>query len=790
MIAPGKRRGWLPVFAAQLASVCLLGGAGSQAAQDSALANPRFDSERLLEGWELTVYGAQPEVLREAGRQPGTGHALCIRATAPSDTALGQEILVAPNRAYRFSGWVRTRALQPDTARVLGTLQVQQPAGRGIIAAGPNGRGDTDWTEVGVFFKAPADGRVRVCLFFAGFGTGTGAAWFADLKLQEVRLEDWPVRITRAPAVSAHISPLQYGQFIEYLCNLVPGMWAEKLYDGSFEGLTPYKFEFIKETDFKEKPWYPSGEVNRAEYSLDRTTKVSGEVSRKISVADGAPGIVGLSQDGVFVSPTQPCDFKCWFKAEGVRQPVRVRLHHGACIYAASEFVPGGGWDKFGCRLVPKARDENATLTIEFSGPGTLWLDNASLMPVETVGGWRPEVVEAVRALKPGIIRFGGSALDDPNLGQFEWRDTLGDPDRRRPFRAWGGLQPVGPGLEEILQFCRAVDAAPLICVRINGRQPQDAAEEVEYFNGATNTPMGAWRAHNGHAEPYRIKYWQIGNEQGGREYEQRLPAFCQAMKAVDPDIALMSSFPSPGVIKAAGGFLDFVCPHHYSQDLAWMNSDLTAIAEMIRDHVADGRLRIGVTEWNTTAGDAGPRRAMLWSLANALACSRYHNLLHRHCDFVEIANRSNLANSFCSGIIQTDNHRLFKTPTYYAQQLYATRGGRQPLRIECGLPADLGPDFSATLHADTHSVTLFAVNDTVEAVTRTLDFSAFGSGPKSVSVWTLADSRKAGEPDAVNSFDEPGRITARESHRHFASLRFNYRFPELSLTVLQIKYR
>jgi alpha-L-arabinofuranosidase len=105
-------------------------------------------------------------------------------------------------------------------------------------------------------------------------------------------------------------------------------------------------------------------------------------------------------------------------------------------------------------------------------------------------------------------------------------------------------------------------------------------------------------------------------------------------------------------------------------------------------------------------------------------------------------------------------------------------------------LPADLGPDFSATLHADTHSVTLFAVNDTVEAVTRTLDFSAFGSGPKSVSVWTLADSRKAGEPDAVNSFDEPGRITARESHRHFASLRFNYRFPELSLTVLQIKYR
>ena len=60
------------------------------------------------------------------------------------------------------------------------------------------------------------------------------------------------------------INPFQYGQFIEYLCDLVPGMWAEKLYDGSFEGLSPYKFAYLKETDFREKPWYPSGATNRA----------------------------------------------------------------------------------------------------------------------------------------------------------------------------------------------------------------------------------------------------------------------------------------------------------------------------------------------------------------------------------------------------------------------------------------------------------------------------------------------------------------------------------------------
>ena len=93
-------------------------------------------------------------------------------------------------------------------------------------------------------------------------------------------------------------------------------------------------------------------------------------------------------------------------------------------------------------------------------------------MPENAIGGWRADVVAAVKAMQPGIIRFGGSALDDPNLGDFEWRDTIGDPDRRRPFRAWGGLQPTGPGLEEFVQFCRLVDAEPLICVRVTAAAP------------------------------------------------------------------------------------------------------------------------------------------------------------------------------------------------------------------------------------------------------------------------------------------------------------------------------
>jgi len=565
-------------------------------------------------------------------------------------------------------------------------------------------------------------------------------------------------------------------------------MWAEKLYDGSFEGLTPYKFAYLRETDFREKPWYPSGATNRAEFARDRNEPVSGAVCQKIAVADGAPCTVGISQDGIAVERGKPYTFRCYLRQQGVKGPVRVRLHREGQLLASADFSPGGAWKKYDARLTPAETETKATLEISFRGPGMLWLDNASLMP-EAVGGWRPDVVAAVKALKPGVIRFGGSALDEPGFGEFDWKDTIGDPDKRKPFRAWGGLQPTGPGLEEIVQFCRHVAAEPLLCVRVMGRTPKDAAEQVQYFNGAADTPMGKLRAHNGHADPYRVKYWQVGNERSGRDYEARLADFCKAMKEADPSIVLLSSYPTAGVLRRAGDLIDYVCPHHYDcADLAGTEKDLDAVRALCTTLAPKRSVKIAVTEWNTTAGDWGPRRARLWTLENALACSRYHNLLHAHCDVVEIANRSNLTNSFCSGIIQTDNHRLYKTPTYYAQQLYATLAGNRPLRIESPAPARQKLDVSATLSADGTTVTLFAVNSGLSDVTRSLDLTAFGDAAQDVEVWTLADGKKAGEPDVTNSFGDPERVAPVASRVKAASGRFDHRFPALTLTVLRWK--
>lgn len=755
----------------------------------AAIENPGFEAG--TKGWEVHVYGAKSDVSVDTDVVREGKQSVRITAKELSDTALGQELRLRGGRLYRFTGWVRTRQLDPHTASVFGTFQIQKPGGRGTIATGTNHRGDTDWVKETLYFEAPADGRVRVAVFFVGFGRGTGTAWFDDLKLEEVDPSIAPLKVTRDLLFKDAISPNQYGQFVEYLCDLVPSMWAEKLCDGSFEGLMPYKVAYLKETDFRERPWYPTGATNRAEFTRDKRNPVSGLVAGKIATKGETPCTVGIAQDGIAVETDQSCIFSCYFKQEGITGPVTVSLHRDGKTFATTEFRPTDKWMKYRAKLPIRGTDTNATLSITFRGPGTLWLENASLMPEKTVDGWRPDVVEAVKALKPGVIRFGGSALDDSNLGEFDWRDTIGDPDKRKPFRAWGGLQPTGPGLEEIVQFCRHVGAEPLICVRVSKKGPEDAAAQVEYFNGVATTPMGALRAKNGHPEPYKIKYWQIGNERAGADYEARLPRFCEAMKAVDPSIQLLSSYPTPEVLKKAGKWIDWVCPHHYSiADLAGTEADLVAVRKLIAQHAPGRPIKVGVTEWNTTAGDWGPPRAMLWTLENALWCSRYHNLMHRYGDLVTIANRSNLINSFCSGIIQTDNHRLYKTPTYYAQRLYANHTGTHALRIESPLPANTAPDVSATLSADGDVVTLFAVNSSLRDVTRPIDLSAFGGEGREATVWTLTDIMRAGELDVTNSFAVPERIVPVESKYRATGTKFDYRFPAYSLTVIRWKVK
>ncbi|MGE5609625.1 MAG: alpha-L-arabinofuranosidase C-terminal domain-containing protein [Bacillota bacterium] len=711
---------------------------------------------------------------------------LGVCADQPSDTAFGQEVQLKPGRWYRLRGYVRTDHLDSHDAPVGGTFQIQHPGGRGTIATGRNHTGTSDWTEEVLYFTPPADGLTRIALFFVGFGKGTGTVWFDQITLEEIDLTVSTWTITPERLGTGTISPYQYGQFIEYLCALTPSMFAEKVFDGSFEGVPEYGFVFRKQTDRLEQPWYPDGAVHRGEFSLDVADPFNGKVSQRITQKPGDPSTLGISQGAKYVRKGETLRLSLYARAQGLTNPVRAVLWGVGKTYATAEFKPDQQWQHFETLLTPTETDTQATLTISFSGPGTLWLDQISLMPTDNVFGWRRDVAEALKALKPGIIRFGGSATES-----LEWTATIGDPDKREPFTTcWGGLEPGNAGLEEFVQLCQWVNAEPLICVRFTGKKPKDAADQVEYFNGPASSPMGKLRSANGHPEPYRVKYWQIGNELGDETYQQGVAAFCKAMKAADSSIKLLAAFPSPGLLKNAGAYIDYICPHHYGcQDIQAMEEDIQHCRKMIADFAPGRDIRLGITEWNTTAGDWGLDRAKLWTLDNALACSRYHNLMHRRCDLIEIANRSNLADSFCSGIIQTNSSGLYKTPTYYAQQLYATHAGQYPVkvRMDAQMPFDPGLDVSATVAEDGKKLAIFVVNSTTESQKRTIDLAALAPMKDEAGIWTLADTAKAGQRDAANSWREPERIRTEAAKAAIMNNRLTHEFPALSVTVLEM---
>ena len=140
-----------------------------------------------LEGWTpVCINGPRPrfeldtEVVRE-GRQ-----ALRVTASQPVDASCYQEVMLKPGQWYRFSGWVRTRGLNPRGSSVYGTFHVHARAVNDFIARGRNYGEDTEWTPVSLTFQARGDGLTRIVLFFVGFGQGTGTAWFDDLGLVEV----------------------------------------------------------------------------------------------------------------------------------------------------------------------------------------------------------------------------------------------------------------------------------------------------------------------------------------------------------------------------------------------------------------------------------------------------------------------------------------------------------------------------------------------------------------------------------------------------------------------------
>jgi hypothetical protein len=227
-------------------------------------------------------------------------------------------------------------------------------------------------------------------------------------------------------------------------------------------------------------------------------------------------------------------------------------------------------------------------------------------------------------------------------------------------------------------------------------------------------------------------------------------------MKQRDPTIAILSSFPSQKVLDVLGRDLAYVAPHHYTRNLRACEADFQKLSSMFARTPACSHLRIAVTEWNFTAGDWGLLRGKMLTLEGAILNARYLNLLCRYSNVVEIGCRSNMTNSFCSGIIETNAAGLLKRPSYHVMKLYADHTLPIPLMV-ADVPS--GVDVMACADEQRRKVSVFAINTTSEPVGLTLDLAEFGPRFHPSSIETVCDTRDMRQPDVMNHWTAADRV-------------------------------
>ena len=582
------------------------------------------------------------------------------------------------------------------------------------------------------------------------------------------------------PLNLGRIDPKLFGNFIELLDDSAQGMWAELLNDRSFEGVVPAAnwSYYDGSPDLCDRAW----ETN-ATWILDTTNSFNGKQCAKLMAA-AEPAC--LTQSGLGVKKGMTFTFSGHFRSEGSVQAtvsLKCRLPAGDWMTLASARLSdlSAQWLKCTVKLPSAGTTDQAVFELRAEGQGNLWADELSLMPDDNLRGWRHDVVDAITEVRPGVIRWGGSSVDP---GHYLWKRGIGDRDLRVPWRnaIWGRIDPNDIGIDEFCQFCELTGSEPLVCLSF-ADGAQSAADLVEYCNGPTTSKWGAQRAGNGHPAPYRVKYWQVGNEISGDnpQYLEQIGNFVAAIKQVEPQAQVLTSFPSQRLLDRVGKDIAFVCPHHYTTDLAACEREFQQFGAMIDQTPGGGDIKLGVTEWNIDAGAWGLGRAKMLTLDAALLNARYLHLMMRHADKVKIACRSNLANSYCGAIIETgmSGSGVLKRPSFHVMKLYSHHAQPVPLQIEqTGDRLDL----VACGAEDHRTAVLFAVNSQPEPVDLTVEFKEFGAQARLVAAETVSDTMAAGQPDVANHWQVPERV------KIFAVpvARNQVRLPGLSATALE----
>ena len=330
-----------------------------------------------------------------------------------------------------------------------------------------------------------------------------------------------------------------------------------------------------------------------------------------------------------------------------------------------------------------------------------VWVGEDSSIP--NVRGIRKDVVAALRNIKIPVLRWPGGCFAD----EYHWKDGVG-PKADRPAMVnthWGGV------------------VEPYICGNVGSGTVQEMSQWVEYLTFDGKSPMANWRAANGQADPWKIKYFGVGNENwgcGGRmtaEYYadqyRNFAVYCRnygdnklyriACGPRNEDYhwteVMMDKAGNEKLMNAP--YMDGLALHYYTNlerlpdgnrrgsatqfdEAQWIEIVAKGLYmdTLVRRHSTimdkyDPQKKVAmiVDEWGTWyAPEPGTHPRFLYqqnTMRDAIVAATSLDIFNKYADRVRMANIAQTINVL-QAMILTDKEKMILTPSYHVFEMYA----------------------------------------------------------------------------------------------------------------------
>ncbi|NLC58673.1 MAG: alpha-N-arabinofuranosidase [Armatimonadetes bacterium] len=455
---------------------------------------------------------------------------------------------------------------------------------------------------------------------------------------------------------------------------------------------------------------------------------------------------------------------------------------------------------------------------------GGIWVGEGS--PIANTDGIRNDVVQLLRRMRPPVVRWPGGCFAD----DYHWEHGIGPrAQRRRTVNLhWGETVETNAfGTHEFLRFCELLGAAPYICGNVGSGSPRELRDWVEYCNFAGDSTLAQQRAANGHPEPFRVRFWGVGNENWGcggnltpEEYATEYRRFATYLRSFSgTPLTLIACGPSGNdphwtrrFFTKLGGFPNLQCfaAHYYcgtagtatnyTVDQWYQLLEQAARMEPLivqQRAILDGfdpQRRIGliVDEWGTWHPPAEERnRPLHWqqnTIRDALVAALTLDTFNRHADKVVMGNIAQMLNVL-QAVVLTEEDRALVTPTGHVYTIYAPHQGAEAILADfaaepisyAGGGQLFGLAGSASLRDD--RLFLTAVNphasEPVEARLRLVD----GAEARGGEMTTLA----ADDIHAHNTFEAPETVKPATRPLNVSGRELTVTLPPASVNALSL---